>query len=893
MDLKRIANQVVVSVASALLVSAAQADFVGIEIESFPASETPGLTASISVDATVYRIVAVADSSTTRILNVGTAAITSTSPFYQVPGVGTDVSPWSGYFHNYPPLPADTFVTHGNSGPAENVWADTDSTAVDPDFVMGTDFINGGWFNGDPSNGLGDAGTYMGYRVPLAQITVLNQFSEFPLSGEITVFWQDPAGGEVFGTVVPIVEPNSPPIPNAGPDRAVSVNAWTQIWGSAVDPDGDEIVGWQWTVHSAPDGSTALFSDPARPDPEFNGDLEGAYVLSLTASDGTDWSYPNHVVITLVAARTIARDLTDEHNPPGTKSFGLYIKLDLPNVPEAQLLMVTAADILTDDPAGFYQYPSGTDLAPQLSDIDLSPGLAHDSYISIGLQTVPEPGVDDTSVTPDWNWTSGGFNTGGPLTGTWFAPSTGQGVPDQDGEVFIGQFTVGENYNVSGQLVAYIQGFGTHCGYPDWNNDGAINLLDMLHVIASWGPCPSPCDDCNDDHITDERDLVYTLAWYPWDGSSVAAVELSFSADTDNDRLMDWEEFDGACPYYDDPDSDGDGVLDGDEVAAGTDPCVHADQIAPTADAGESFPIAAGDWVFLDGSGSHDDLTASENLIYDWTLEAVPPHSVAMLIPGSHPWEVSFVADLPGTYAVRLIVTDEAGKPSLPDTLQLTASQYPGGGGQAGTIYVDDDHCPGPGSGTEADPYCSIQVAIYSAAAGAEIVVEPGTYLEAINLIGKAITLRSSDGPEVTIIDAQAFGSVVTCVSGEGPDTVLDGFTITNGDASLGGGLYNELGSPTVINCTIADNTAFKGGGLYSIDGSVTVTRCNFIGNVANFGGGAMLDGAGISSVTACTFRDNLAYFGGGMFNEDSYVAVTNSTFSGNTADYNGGGIVG
>ena len=24
----------------------------------------------------------------------------------------------------------------------------------------------------------------------------------------------------------------------------------------------------------------------------------------------------------------------------------------------------------------------------------------------------------------------------------------------------------------------------------------------------------------------------------------------------------------------------------------------------------------------------------------------------------------------------------------------------------ADTIYVNDDNCPGPGSGTEADPYC-------------------------------------------------------------------------------------------------------------------------------------------------------------------------------------------
>ncbi len=64
---------------------------------------------------------------------------------------------------------------------------------------------------------------------------------------------------------------------------------------------------------------------------------------------------------------------------------------------------------------------------------------------------------------------------------------------------------------------------------------------------------------------------------------------------------------------------------------------------------------------------------------------------------------------------------------------------------QADTIYVDDDNCPGPGSGMEGDPYCSIQTAIDNAVDGDEIVVAPGTYFETIDFLGKAITLRSSD----------------------------------------------------------------------------------------------------------------------------------------------------
>ena len=64
-----------------------------------------------------------------------------------------------------------------------------------------------------------------------------------------------------------------------------------------------------------------------------------------------------------------------------------------------------------------------------------------------------------------------------------------------------------------------------------------------------------------------------------------------------------------------------------------------------------------------------------------------------------------------------------------------------------------------------------------------ECVVAAGTYNECINFNGQAITLRSSDGPDVTTIDGTGFNcSVVKCVTGEARDTVLDGFTITGGN---------------------------------------------------------------------------------------------------------------
>ena len=103
------------------------------------------------------------------------------------------------------------------------------------------------------------------------------------------------------------------------------------------------------------------------------------------------------------------------------------------------------------------------------------------------------------------------------------------------------------------------------------------------------------------------------------------------------------------------------------------------------------------------------------------------------------------------------------------------------------TLYVDLDNCPGPGAGTQADPLCRIQRAIELSLPGDEIVVAPGTYNELINFIGKGVTLRSSDGADLTIIDVEPVEDpgtgkpVIRCDNGEGPNTVLDGFTLTGG----------------------------------------------------------------------------------------------------------------
>jgi hypothetical protein len=208
---------------------------------------------------------------------------------------------------------------------------------------------------------------------------------------------------------------------------------------------------------------------------------------------------------------------------------------------------------------------------------------------------------------------------------------------------------------------------------------------------------------------------------------------------------------------------------------------------------------------------------------------------------------------------------------------------------------IGDTHYVSPGQ--------SIQAAIDDANDGDQIEVAAGTYYEAINFNGKAVRLYSS-GPEVTTIDANGAYHVVQCVSGEDANTILEGFTITGGNASgtdsnsSGGGMYNDQSSPTVTNCIFSVNTAgSSGGGMYNYNNSSpTVTNCTFENNQAqevstNYGGGGMCNSNSNPVVTYCTFSGNSAgRWGGGMYNDSSSPVVTNCTFNGNTA-YTGAGM--
>ncbi len=156
--------------------------------------------------------------------------------------------------------------------------------------------------------------------------------------------------------------------------------------------------------------------------------------------------------------------------------------------------------------------------------------------------------------------------------------------------------------------------------------------------------------------------------------------------------------------------------------------------------------------------------------------------------------------------------------------------------------------------------------------------------------------------------------------------TLLDGFTIASGVAdglgsnAYGGGMYVEMGNPTVWNCVFEHNTAdyggnvhnradgrptftdcrFEhgrsdryGGGMYNYESSPTLTRCVFNANAATFRGGGLVNWSYADAVvTDCTFTDNAAQTGGGVYTYYfSGPTITHCVFAANQCVYAGAGL--
>lgn len=244
-----------------------------------------------------------------------------------------------------------------------------------------------------------------------------------------------------------------------------------------------------------------------------------------------------------------------------------------------------------------------------------------------------------------------------------------------------------------------------------------------------------------------------------------------------------------------------------------------------------------------------------------------------------------------GSHRCAVTVSDSSGvaqSVELPVSLQLSRELYVG----------------------SYEQYTTIQAAIDAAVNGDTVVVRPDTYSGPgnveLNYKGKAITVRSEMGAQYTFIDGGGSAQVLRFNTGEGSDSVLEGFTILNGNAvyngsdettGSGGAILIEWAAPTIRDSILRDNQAsHRGGGVY-IKASfepVNIINTEFIGNSSpGSGGGVYADDAQLAVVGTRFESNNADGNGGAITSRGSYITIRQSTFQQNVTGFQGGAFYG
>lgn len=175
------------------------------------------------------------------------------------------------------------------------------------------------------------------------------------------------------------------------------------------------------------------------------------------------------------------------------------------------------------------------------------------------------------------------------------------------------------------------------------------------------------------------------------------------------------------------------------------------------------------------------------------------------------------------------------------------------------------------------------------------VQVGPGTYVEAINFGGKAITVESTDGAGSTQINPGGTTDYAVTFDGlEEEESVLDGFTIRNTGEQ---GILCDRSSPTLLNLSLTalGSSTVSGGAMYLTSAAPIMDGLTFSSNQAEYGGHIFMDDLSAPEISNSSFSNGNATQQGGAIYLDSasYVAISDSTFDANAAVYRGGALAG
>jgi len=192
------------------------------------------------------------------------------------------------------------------------------------------------------------------------------------------------------------------------------------------------------------------------------------------------------------------------------------------------------------------------------------------------------------------------------------------------------------------------------------------------------------------------------------------------------------------------------------------------------------------------------------------------------------------------------------------------------------------------------DDYATIQGGVNVANDGDTVLVQPGTYEECViinsrELVIGSMFLLTEDTTYIytTSIDANGAGSVVSFINCDTGLAMLKGFTLTNGIANNGGGIYCLNSNPGIIKNIIMFNCSNqRGAGIYCENSNPLIDN-NFVSR--NDGSGIYCYQNSSPSINNNIFSYNSG--GGIRCRENSNPVISYNTIAENSTGYAGAGI--
>ncbi|WP_163933714.1 PKD domain-containing protein [Paraferrimonas sp. SM1919] len=461
---------------------------------------------------------------------------------------------------------------------------------------------------------------------------------------------------------VRVSDANTFPTASAGPDETFQgANVIVRLDGSkSSDADGDSL-SYQWTISSAPSGSTSVVSKADSPFAFFAPDVSGNYELELTVTDQNGNTDTDSVIISDVNSKPIAAAGSDQKfstgqlvrlnglgssDPDGDRISYQWSIVSAPSGSSAAISApTTSVAEITPDTNGVYV------LSLVVNDGQLDSDPAQVSLRSDQHPPIAHAGNDlttDVGTTVHLDGTASSDADGDTLTAQWSVirrPKNSLAIL-ADTTSYHPVFTpdVGGDY-----IVQLIVSDGSNASTPDQvlistNNskplaDAGVNRkVNTGQTINLDG---SKSYDADGDALTYSWSLISSPAGTQATLSDPSAVAPSFTPDVAGDFVFQLV------------------VADGATTSAPSTMTLTDQDLEPTANAGNDQVTTTGVEVMLDGSLSSDP--EQQTLVYQWSLLSKPTSSSVSVVDSDQAI-AKLTPDVAGDYVVQLAVTDAAGQ---------------------------------------------------------------------------------------------------------------------------------------------------------------------------------------------------------------------------------------